>query len=108
MKTIFYLIIIVAILGLYVDIRNVDWYCNSASYQKSIIVQTIIPFRVDRETWIIGYGEKINNYPVVEFYPQDADIRQGWSMRTHCPIYEKNGKPWNGDNFHYIDLLFWK
>ena len=109
------IIIFILLAGLYIDGRNVGMYCNATSYQPTFVIQSIVPFRVERETWLIGYGEKINNYPIhPEMYRESyrsnekSKVMYGWSIKTRCIVYTKDDKPWNGDRFHYIDLRFWE
>lgn len=84
MKHIYKLLIIFLLLGIYVDVQVDNYHgtqsvrtCNGLYEQQVIVIQTVIPFRPERETFFFGYTHPIyganEKYSVCRTYDYDND-----------------------------------
>ena len=117
MKKIWIYIFLFLIAGLYVDFRyryrynqRYPWptVCNGDYLQRAFVVQMIVPFRPERESFWFAYGNKHYDYSFYTYEYVDretgetgvAKIEEGCSTRSY-PTFPV------GSNGHLIDLRRW-
>lgn len=113
MKKRFSYLVLFLVAGLYIDIdTDFDWtdqwtQCNGSYLQRSVLVQTIVPFRPERENFYFGFGNKHFNYE------RSISISCGsWDKKYSVTPYEQgchvSADRGMRDRAHFIDLMFWK
>lgn len=112
MKKLKKILLIVLILGLYFDIRvkspyvdNEPSVCNGDYRQRAILVQMIVPFRPERESFYLAWGNKhyeleTNRYTVLD---RKTGIETSHISYSGCASYRYGF----GRHTHLIDLRKW-
>lgn len=108
MKKRFSYLVLLLIAGLYIDIdTDFDWpnqwnKCNGNFLQRTILIQTIVPFRPERENIYLGIGNKHYDHT------KHIDLWCGSDNKYHilereygCAVEQQKKRT------HFIDLRFW-
>lgn len=109
MKKRFSYLVLLLLAGLYIDIdTDFDWpnqwnQCNGNFLQRTILVQTIVPFRPERENFYFGIGNKHYDHSVsLSLWCSSKDKYLIRESEGGCAVRDKRG---NRD--HFFDLRFW-
>ena len=107
-------LLIFLIAGLYVDVRIASPYedsdeptvCNGPYRQRAFIVQTVVPFRPERESFYFAWGNKhyeleknVYHYKDRETGKEIEDVRY-----SGCAAWYSEGHNTIGSHTHLIDL----
>lgn len=108
MKKRFSYLVLFLLAGLYIDIdTDFDWpnqwnQCNGNFLQRTILVQTIVPFRPERENFYLGIGNK--HFDHTKYITLWCDSKNKYYFNESeqgCAVERKR------ERTHFIDLKFW-
>jgi len=107
-------LIIFLFAGLYIDVRLVSPYsdsdeptiCNGPYRQRAFVVQTVVPFRPERETFFFAWGNK--HYELMKNIYHYTDMKTGEKIEdvrySGCAGWDSQGSESMGPHAHLIDL----
>ncbi|MCG3203986.1 MAG: hypothetical protein KCHDKBKB_00663 [Elusimicrobia bacterium] len=119
MNKLFLAVLTFLILGIYIDVkwpsfeanRNYQTFCNGDYRQATLNISTIVPFRVQRETFFLGIGNK--HFDQTKYLELECTDWPEWDQNYHWELDEDIVGCRNSDRLtptftHFIDLAFWR